>query len=131
MFIYTSGFNPCRRKSPTPRPDFALMKHGKVVKLLDAKYRDLWEKNLPREMLYQLAIYAVSGIGDTTSTILYPSINDVPSVQKIDINDPVSHSKIASVILQPLNLTRIAELISHNGMKIELTKFVDKLLRNL
>lgn len=112
MFIYTSGFNPCRRKSPTPRPDFALMKGGKVVKLLDAKYRDLWGSSLPREMLYQLAIYAVSGIGDKTATILYPALSDIPTTAKIDINDPVSSGNIASVILQPVNLEKVAELVS-------------------
>lgn len=119
MFIYTPGFNPCRRKSPTPRPDFALMKDGKVVKLLDAKYRDLWDKGLPREMLYQLAIYAVSGIGDRTATILYPSVSDTPLVQKIDVKDPISNSKMASVILKPINLIKVADLISNNTNELE------------
>lgn len=111
MFAYTPGFNPQRRKSPTPRPDFALMKGKKVVKLLDAKYRDLWETNLPGEMLYQLAIYAVSGIGDRTATILYPSMDKAATVQKIDINDPITSSKMASVILQPIDLVIISDLI--------------------
>ncbi|ABS39323.1 McrC family protein [Clostridium botulinum] len=126
MFIYTPGFNPCRRKSPTPRPDFALIRQGKVVKLLDAKYRNLWEKNLPRDMLYQLAIYAVSGIGDKTATILYPSLNDVTTVQMIDINDPISSSKMASVILKPVNLIKVAEMINDDKV---LSKFVDELLK--
>lgn len=126
MFIYTPGFNPCRRKSPTPRPDFALMKNGNVVKLLDAKYRDLWEKSLPREMLYQLAIYAVSGMGDKTATILYPSISDIPSVQKIDIKDPIANSKMASVILKPLNLIKVAELLSNNIK--ELIEYIDEII---
>ncbi|WP_352418021.1 restriction endonuclease [Proteiniborus sp.] len=126
MFIYTPGFNPCRRKSPTPRPDFALMKDGKVVKLLDAKYRDLWDKGLPREMLYQLAIYAVSGIGDKTATILYPSVSDIPSVQKIDVKDPISSSKIASVILKPINLIKVADLISNNINELE--EYMDEII---
>ncbi len=126
MFIYTPGFNPCRRKSPTPRPDFALMKDGKVVKLLDAKYRDLWDKGLPREMLYQLAIYAVSGIGDKTATILYPSVNDIQSVQKIDVKDPISNSKMASVILKPINLIKVADLISNNTNELE--EYIDEFI---
>ncbi|MBU3176487.1 McrC family protein [Clostridium estertheticum] len=126
MFIYTSGFNPCNRKSPTPRPDFALMKEGRVVKLLDAKYRDLWERSLPAKMLYQLAIYAVSGIGDKTATILYPTIADIPTTAKIDINDPVSSGKIASVILQPVNLERVSELVS--GGLGELMGYVMKII---
>jgi len=127
MFIYTPGFNPCRRRPPTPRPDFALMRNRRVVKLLDAKYRDLWEKSLPREMLYQLAVYAVSGIGDKTATILYPSTNDVPSIQKIDINDPVSNIKMASVILKPLNLIKVADLLSKKNTN-ELTEYVNEII---
>ncbi|WP_304518838.1 hypothetical protein [Clostridium estertheticum] len=46
------------------------------------------------KMLYQLAIYAVSGIGDKTATILYPTLSDIPTTAKIDINDPVSSGNI-------------------------------------
>ena len=112
MFIYTAGFNPCNRKSPTPRPDFAIRKEGRVVKLLDAKYRDLWERSLPAKMLYQLAIYAVSGIGNKTATILYPTLSDIPTTAKININNPLSCGNIASVILQPVNLEKVVELVS-------------------
>ncbi|MCQ4921468.1 hypothetical protein NE686_00100 [Tissierella carlieri] len=87
------------------------MKNGNVVKLLDAKYRDLWDRNLPRDMLYQLAVYARSGVGDKAGTIPYAVLSDVTVVQKIDINNPVSIGKIASVILQPVNLEKITMLI--------------------
>lgn len=66
------------------------MKDGAVFKLLDAKYRDLWGRILPRDMLYQLAIYAMSGIGDRTSTIIYPSLSDEAQIQKIDANNPLT-----------------------------------------
>ncbi|MBW9173425.1 hypothetical protein K2F43_19745 [Clostridium estertheticum] len=69
-----------------------------MVKLLDAKYRDLWERSLLTKMLYRLAIYVVSGIGDKTATILYPTLLYIPTTAKIDINDPVSCGNIASVI---------------------------------
>ncbi|MBU5310924.1 hypothetical protein KQI38_02705 [Tissierella carlieri] len=108
---YTLAHNPRGRRSSTPRPDFALMKNGNVVKLLDAKYRDLWDRNLPRDMLYQLAVYARSGVGDKAGTIPYAVLSDVTVVQKIDINNPVSIGKIASVILQPVNLEKITMLI--------------------
>lgn len=39
-------------------------------------------------MLYQLAIYALSSVGDRTSTIIYLSLDDKPSIQKIDISNP-------------------------------------------
>jgi len=48
---------------------------------------------MPREMLYQLAIYAISGIGNKTVAILYPSMNDVPTVQKIDIHVKIHKTK--------------------------------------
>ncbi len=126
MFLYTPDYNPRGRRSPTPRPDFALMKKGKVVKLLDAKYRDLWEKSLPSDMLYQLAIYAVSGIGDKTATILYPTLNENPTVQKIDINDPITSLKMANIILQPINLIKISDLLSNDTK--DLTFYMNKII---
>ena len=77
-------------------------------------------------MLYQLAIYAVSGIGDKTATILYPTLNENPTVQKIDINDPITSLKMANVILQPINLIKISDLLS-NGTK-SLTAYMNRII---
>ena len=126
MFTYTSGYNPQRRKSPIPRPDFALMEDGKVIRLLDAKYRDLWEQSLPTYMLYQLAIYATSGIGDNIATILYPAVDDTAVIQKIDIKNPIRNTKTAQVVLQPVDLNKIAMLITKDDGDIELTRYVGK-----
>ena len=112
LFAYTPGFNPERRYAPKPRPDFAVMKGSKVICLLDAKYRDLWETKLPREMLYQLSIYAVSGIGNSTAKILYPSMSSQAKLQKIDIKNPATGNKYAEVMLQPVWLTQVAQLIN-------------------
>ena len=49
MFAYVSGWNPRRSQAPTPRPDFVVTQGSKIVAILDAKYRDLWENPLPRE----------------------------------------------------------------------------------
>ncbi|WP_253198777.1 hypothetical protein [Clostridium estertheticum] len=49
---------------------------------------------------------------DKTATILYPTLLDIPTTAKIDINDPVSCGNIASVILQPVNLEKVAGLVS-------------------
>lgn len=111
LFAYTPGFNPQGRYAPKPRPDFAIMRGSKVICLLDAKYRDLWETKLPREMLYQLSIYAVSGIGNSTAKILYPSMSPMAKIQKIDIKNPTTGNEYAEVILQPVVLTQVAQLI--------------------
>lgn len=49
MIGYNPLHNPRQRSSPTPKPDYAIMKQQKVVSLLDAKYRDLWEHKLPEK----------------------------------------------------------------------------------
>lgn len=128
LFAYTPGFNPQRRHAPKPRPDFAVMKGSKVVCLLDAKYRDLWETRLPREMLYQLSIYAVSGIGNNTAKILYPSMSQYAKLQRIDIKNPTTGNKYAEVMLQPVMLHQIAKLLDlPNKEKASLQEYVNQI----
>jgi 5-methylcytosine-specific restriction enzyme subunit McrC len=100
-----------------------------VILLLDAKYRDLWENPLPREMLYQLAIYEISGKGNNTSKILYPTMNESAKVQKIDIKSPVTGAKYAQVILQPVPLLNLAELIANEkNNKKECSKYIQNIV---
>lgn len=112
MMSYSQRHNPLNRKAPTPRPDYAVMKNGKLRSLLDAKYRDLWEKSLPREMLYQLGIYALSRNDIQISTILYPTLDRSAKEARIKIMDPISCTNLAQVVLRPVNLLELNEIIS-------------------
>ena len=49
-----------RTRAPTPRPDYVMSRGGHIVAIADAKYRDLWKRDLPSGMLYQLSVYALS-----------------------------------------------------------------------
>ena len=111
IFTYAVNHNPKNRRSPTPRPDFVLMKNGKVIRLLDAKYKDLWENTIPRDMLYQLSVYALSCEGNKEATIVYPSLNEQAVKQKILIKNPISEECIGSVLLEPLNLKLLAKYL--------------------
>lgn len=131
IFAYTPGFNPQRRYAPRPRPDFAVMDGINVVRLLDAKYRDLWETRLPREMLYQLSIYAVSGIGNSTAKILYPSMTPAAKLQKIDIKNPTTGDKYAEVMLQPVLLPQVAQMLNLPVKeKTKLQEYVSQIVFN-
>ena len=114
MMRYSPQYNPKRRRSPTPRPDFAVFKQQQLVELLDAKYRDLWDKTLPREMLYQLVVYAISQTNRPRSSIVYPSASGTATESRIDVCDPVTQSRIGQVRLVPINLPRIERLLREN-----------------
>ena len=83
MMVYVD--NPRKRLPPNPRPDFVIKKGRKIVAILDAKYRDLWEKPLPPGMLYQLVMYALSQDNCNCATILYPTMLGDAQEAKIDL----------------------------------------------
>lgn len=104
MIQFVPGFNP-RKSPPTiPRPDFVVLHGNQQVAILDAKYRDLWEKPLPREMLYQLAIYAASH-QKRSATILYPTTDKGAKEARISVNDPVHGKQVALVCLRPVGVS--------------------------
>lgn len=111
MMRYNPNFSPPRR-SPTPRPDYVIRKGSKTVSILDAKYRDIWEKDLPHHMLYQLVVYAVSHRDHPRSTILYPTHHPAAQEARIDVSDPVYGKTLGQVCLRPVNLHRIETLVS-------------------
>ena len=111
MMRYNPNFSPPRR-SPTPRPDYVIRQGSRTCSILDAKYRDIWEKDLPRHMLYQLVIYAISHRDQPCSTILYPTFHPSAREVRIDVTDPVYGKNIGQVCLRPIDLAQLEELVS-------------------
>jgi 5-methylcytosine-specific restriction enzyme subunit McrC len=111
VFRYHPLFNPRHKRAPTPRPDYVMFRGGRVAAIADAKYRDLWERDLPSGMLYQLSVYALSHVECDTATILYPATDLAASESRIAVTDPVTGRVRAHVSLRPVNLSRFAELV--------------------
>jgi 5-methylcytosine-specific restriction enzyme subunit McrC len=108
MLAYAPGVGHAGHKVPTARPDFVLRRGGSVVAVLDAKYRDLWSRELPSSMLYQLATYAVAVGADACATILYPTVDAIARDVCIEVRSPGSPPvKRATVVLRPVNVGRL------------------------
>ncbi|MBN1323624.1 MAG: hypothetical protein JW986_06445 [Methanotrichaceae archaeon] len=129
LIEYMPKFNPKGRRAGIPRPDFTIYEGSRQIALLDAKYRDLWENPLEREMLYQLIIYALSDNNLRKATILYPAVDPRAIEQRIriDVNDSSSHDEMPQVILRPVNLEKIDDLIT-SGSKEAMNKYAAELV---
>ena len=110
--------NPQRRGSPIPRPDYVVKRAESVVAMLDAKYRDIWANGLPREMLYQLAIYALSQKSDGRATILYPTLESAAKPEVIEIRELTYGDKLAQVRMCPVNIITLHQLISGKTRRV-------------
>jgi 5-methylcytosine-specific restriction enzyme subunit McrC len=68
---------------PRPRPDLVVRQRAdrRVLAVFDTKYRDLWALPLPREILYQMSVYAMAwtrGDLDVPAIVLYPVVGVAP-----------------------------------------------------
>jgi 5-methylcytosine-specific restriction enzyme subunit McrC len=115
LFAYAADANPKLRRAPAPRPDYALFIDKDLCGFLDAKYRDVWQRNLPAEWLYQLSIYALASPSEV-SVLLYASMSADAADERVEVCQPVmwSNKRPASVILRPVPLSHLAELLDPN-----------------
>ena len=111
MIEYVPEFNPRARHPPVLRPDILVTKGTDPAAVLDAKYRDLWENALPRDMLYQVAIYAAVHAG-RVATILYPTTAARALESRLAVHHPLTGGCIATVCLRPVVLPELEELLT-------------------
>ena len=114
MMRYLPGFNPRNRHSPALRPDFVLLQGHRIRAILDAKYRDLWERSLPNNMLYQLTIYATTH-PQHVATILYPTVERRATESRIALREPIYGTEIGQVQLRPVVLPLLEALINERS----------------
>jgi 5-methylcytosine-specific restriction enzyme subunit McrC len=118
MMSYAPGHKP-GRQAPTPRPDYVVTRGGQMAAMLDAKYRDIWTNGLPRDMLYQPAIYALSQGNDGSAAILYPTLEPLAKPEVIDISEVFYGGHRGQVIMRPVNLERLEQLVTASGVQAE------------
>jgi 5-methylcytosine-specific restriction enzyme subunit McrC len=112
MMAYVPGFNPGHFRDPSPRPDFVVMRGTLITAILDAKYIDLYGNAPSRDIIYQLAIYALSRPTEHTATILYPSLVPNAKEAKIEVRDPLRGQSRALITIRPVDLHRLARVIT-------------------
>jgi 5-methylcytosine-specific restriction enzyme subunit McrC len=109
MLVYID--NPQHHQAPKPRPDYVVKKDGQVVAILDAKYRDLWEKPLPASMLYQLVMYALSQKQCRSATIFYPTTQPDAREATLEVRIPAYGKGYSYVVLRPVRLLQLETLL--------------------
>jgi 5-methylcytosine-specific restriction enzyme subunit McrC len=110
VLTFAPEANPRRRSAPAPKPDFALFRDNTLRGFADAKYRDIWNRGFPADWLYQLSIYALAS-PIRTSVMLYATMATDARDGLVEVHQPVHGARLASVILRPVPLMRLAHLL--------------------
>lgn len=108
---YAPDYNPRKQPAPELRPDFAVLRGSRIVAMLDAKYRDVWERGLPPYMLYQLAIYALCQHEPQEAVILYATMNASAREERIELRVPLRDARTVQVVLRPVDLLHLDRLL--------------------
>lgn len=117
LFGWLSTANPRGWRDPIQRPDFTIRDGAATIAVLDAKYRDLWLRPLPANMLYQLALYAVAYPSTgSKSAILYPTSDRSACEQVIELRSPVGSARLALVVLRPVHLGELRDALRAPGL---------------
>jgi 5-methylcytosine-specific restriction enzyme subunit McrC len=110
---YQPDANPLRRKNPPLRPDFLVVsRNGRVVAILDAKYKDLWEKLPDSSWLYQMAVYSSSF--SQRAIMLYPCTVAGARDQRLEVRNPVTGDIFGVVIMRPVDIPQLVSVIRAN-----------------
>ena len=102
-------------KAPRPRPDLVLRRRGKVIGVFDTKYRDLWATKLPRDILYQMSVYALGWSEaegrDVPAVVLYPQVGggEHPDVE-IDLR--VAGGRTRRIVLRAVDWAAAAQKVA-------------------
>lgn len=78
--------SPSGWSTPRPRPDLVVLRKGRPKVVVDAKYRDILDRGLPRDILYQLSVYALAwsqGEATVPALGLCPTLGDVDEVDLV------------------------------------------------
>jgi 5-methylcytosine-specific restriction enzyme subunit McrC len=126
MLRWDSAHNPQGLKDPLPRPDFAVRMKGQPLELLDAKYQDLAHGPPSREVVYQLAMYALSRDVSARATVLHPG-NRVDREQALLVCTPTRGDGQARIVLRPVDLEYLHGLLSTRTARRERIEYAQLL----
>jgi 5-methylcytosine-specific restriction enzyme subunit McrC len=124
---YQPEANPLRRKNPSLRPDFVVIQKNRVITVLDAKYKDLWEKTPDASWLYQMAVYGSAFKETAEAIMLYPSIREGPKDQRLEIRNPSTRTVLGTVVMRPVNIPLLVSIILANDKRMG-QRLVDELV---
>ena len=93
-----------------------LLQGHQIRTIWDAKYRNLWERSLPHNMLYQLTIYATTHPQHVVTTRC-PKVERHATESRVAIREPIYGTDIGQVQLRPVVLPTLEALINERGAR--------------